>query len=208
MKRLISLFLFIAVIGLSCSTPKAPTPFAMGNLVEVNNQALVAWMACSDGPNYTPEKEGCNVEDLLQKNQIAQDTAYEFMRGDPKQPQGFDIYLEQVLISFRIKHAELTAQDYIEKERIAEQFFETQKATSGRSLVNASYLFTLVTAETASYQYYNAREDLTIERRATLNKALNAGAGVFDLVTPERNRRLRDALQVLEFIIAYINSTL
>jgi len=208
MRKIFSLFLLVVGLVSACASPKLPTPFAMPNLVKANEEALLAWNACAMGPNYWPGKAGCDVELLKQKNEKAQAAAYEFIRGDPAQPQGFDIYLEQVLISFRIKHEHLTGNDFIEKERIAEQFFETQQATSGRSLINASYLFTLIAAEGASYQFYNDRSALTIERRATLLKAINAGAGAFNLVTPERNRRLRDALQVLEFIVQYINSTL
>lgn len=207
MRKIFSLLLLVGVFW-GCAKVNLPTPFAMPNLVKANEEALLAWNACAIGPNYMPEKPGCDVVVLKQKNEKAQQVAYEFIRGDPTQPQGFDIYLEQTLIGFRINHENITSTDYIEKERIAEQFFETQKATSGRSLTNASYLFTLLVAEGAAYQYYHDRPALTIDRRATLLKAINAGAGAFHLVAPERNRRLRDSLQVLEFLVQHINSTL
>ncbi len=190
----------ILVLG-ACITI-APTPILMGDLVEQNNQVVAAYAACSEGANYVPTKEGCDPEALEREALSTMDLATTFISADIKQPQGYDIYLATVMIYFRI--AERNTQEYTRAEQIARQFFETQKASSGRAIHTARFYWAAMAAAHASWQWHNDRFALDAGRKTDLLLCLAQGRQA-ELENGPRRIRLVQYLVVIESIINAID---
>ena len=186
----------ILVLG-ACITI-APTPMLIGDLIEQNNQVVAAYAACSEGANYVPTKEGCDPEALEREALSTMGLATTFISADIKQPQGYDIYLATVMIYFRI--AERNTQEYTRAEQIARQFFETQKATSGRAIHTARFYWAAMTAAHASWQWHNDRFALDADRKTDLLLCLAEGRQA-EIEDGPRRIRLVQYLVVIESII-------
>ena len=157
----------IIILLISCKAllPQ-PTPLLINHLIDLNNETQSLFIACSEGPIYNPRVEGCQPEKLNTLAKETREVAKSFIAGDIKQPQGYDIYLQTTLIYFRI--ALRTEDEYSEAERIARQFFEVQKASSGRSLNLSRFYWAAAAAEYAGWQIINKPQDLTKDRNQEL----------------------------------------
>lgn len=192
-----SLFL-TSVLVLGACVSIAPTPILIGDLVEQNNQVVALYADCSVGANYVTTKEGCEPEVLEQQALSTMSLATTFISADIKQPQGYDIYLATVMIYFRI--AERNTQEYTRAEQISRQFFETQKATSGRSIHTARFYWAAMAAAHASWQWHHDRFALDADRKTDLLLCLAQGRQA-DLDDGPRRIRLAQYLVVIESII-------
>ncbi len=191
-----------SVLVLGACITIAPTPILIGDLVEQNNQVVALYADCSVGANYVPTKEGCDPEALEQQALSTMDLATTFISADIKQPQGYDIYLATVMIYFRI--AERNTQEYTRAEQIARQFFETQKATSGRAIHTARFYWAAMTAAHASWQWHNDRFALDADRKTDLLLCLAEGRQA-EIEDGPRRIRLVQYLVVIESIINAID---
>ena len=199
MRRLKGLFLGLVLLLSGCAASITPTPVLIHRLVNSNNEVKQLYLACSTGPNYTPEKAGCASQLLEDKTVATMGLAKEFISADIKQPQGYDIYLSISMIYFRI--ALRNTNDYSEAERIARQFFEIQKATSGRSLPDARFYWAAVSAGHAAWQWSNDRLALNADRKADLLLCYAEGNIAFQGMEPgPRKIRLLQYLEVLKAI--------
>lgn len=150
--------LTVFLLFISACETTAPTPFLMGSLVDQKNEVVALYNACSEGAGYVVTKEGCDPILLEEKVKSTMDFAKVFIGGDPKQPQGYDVYLATVMVLFRI--SQVNTNEFSDAERIARQFFEIQKASSGRSLAMARFYWAEMTAGHASWQWYYDRHSL------------------------------------------------
>ena len=193
-----SLFLSLLFLGIACSSI-APTPLLIGRVTKLNDEVVARYVDCSQGANYVPTKEGCDPELLGVKVDELLDLSLQFVRADIKQPHGYDIHLATSLIYFRI--AARTLNEYTEKERIARQFFEIQKANSSRAIDTARYWWAWYASSSASKQFFEDRMSLTLERKADLLLALEAGTLLLNTVDGPRLVRLQQALGTLQYVI-------
>jgi hypothetical protein len=192
-----------AVLVLSACISITPTPLLIGDLVEQNNTVVALYEACSEGVNYVPAKEGCGPEALEQQALDTMDLAKEFISADLKQPQGYDIYLATAMIYFRI--GQRNTKEYTEAERIARQFFEVQKATSGRSINTARFYWAAMFAAHAAWQWHYDRLALDADRKTDLLLCLAEGRlALNNIESGPRKVRLVQYLEVIEAIIAAI----
>ncbi len=191
-----------SVLVLAACISIAPTPLLIGDLVEQNNQVVALYVDCSEGANYVPTKEGCEPEVLEQQALSTMDLATTFISADIKQPQGYDIYLATAMIYFRI--GERNTNEYTRAEQIARQFFETQKASSGRAINTARFYWAAMAAAHASWQWNNDRFALTADRKTDLLLCLAEGRQA-ELEDGPRRIRLAQYLGVIEAIIAAID---
>jgi len=191
------LLLFIACKSVSIT----PTPFLIDDLTERHTAAVEQYVACSEGANYVPEKEGCNPEKLETSIRDTMSFAKEFISADIQQAAGYDVYLYQSLILFRIAN-QITGNEYTEAEKIARQFFEIQKASSSkRDLTDARYYWAAVATEYASWQWLTDRLALDAIRKAELLLCHAEGNVAFHEIEPgTRKIRLRQYLKVLKSI--------
>ena len=185
--------------AVACFGTFQATPFLLNTLVEKNSESVALYVACSTGANYTPEKEGCNPELLEQKTKDTMDYSKKFISADIKQPQGYDIYLETAMNYFRI--ARRIENDYSEAERIARQFFEVQKAYSGRSINTARYHWVIVTTAHASWQWQYDELGLDADRKTELLACLSEGRRAQYSLDGPRIIRLVESLEVLQAIV-------
>jgi len=191
--------LLTTVLVFSACQSVAPTPVLIGGLKAANNKTIALYMSCSDGPNYVVEKEGCDPVALENQTVSTMELAKNFISADIKQSAGYDIYLQTALIYFRI--GERNTQEYSEAERIARQFFEVQKATSGRALTSARFYWVVITAGHASWQWYNDRLSLDADRKVELLLCYAEGNVAFqEIGAGPRKIRLKENLQVLKSI--------
>lgn len=198
MKRLRVLIAGVALFLSSCTTIQ-PTPFLIDNLVEKNDKAVELYVACSDGANYIPEKEGCQPEELEKQLVDTMSFAKEFISADIKQPQGYDIYLAAAMVYFRI--AERNGNEYSEAEKIARQFFEMQKASGGKSLNDARFYWAALCSAHASWQWFNDRLSIDADRKTDLLSCYAEGTIAFQETTyGPRKIRLLQYLQVIKAI--------
>ena len=149
------------------------------------------------------------LEAALDRNSVLEqqalstmDLATTFISADIKQPQGYDIYLATAMIYFRI--GERNTNEYTRAEQIARQFFETQKATSGRAIHTARFYWAALTAAHAAWQWNNDRFALNAERKTDLLLCLAEGRQA-ELDDGARRIRLLQYLEVIEAIIAAID---
>jgi hypothetical protein len=135
MKFLKGLVIFIGIGFLACESI-APTPILSRKSVDLNQNVVEMVLACSDGPNYTPEAEGCDPQALKEQSQVLMVLAEKFISADNIQAQSFDIYLHAVMIYFRVTAVDSVEQvaDYGKAERVARQFFRTEEAYKGSSI--------------------------------------------------------------------------
>lgn len=190
--------LVLALAFMGCQSV-APTPILVGSLKEANNQTVALYQACTDGANYVPTKEGCDPVALEAQTEATMDLAKEFISADIKQPIGYDIYMQTVMIYFRI--GQRNTHQYTEAEKIARQFFEVQKATSGRAINDARFFWAAVAAGHASWQWNNDRLALDADRKADLLLCYAEGNVAFNEMEPgPRKVRLIQYLQVLKAI--------
>ncbi len=191
-----------SVLVLGACINITPTPILIGDLFRQNNQVVALYTDCSVGANYVPTKAGCNPEVLEQQTLDTMDLATTFISADIKQPQGYDIYLATVMIYFRI--SERNTQEYTRAEQIARQFFETQKATSGRSINTARFYWAAMSAAHASWQWHNDRLSLDADRKTNLLLSLAEGRQALNSIE-DGPRRIR-LIQYLTVIQAIIDS--
>ena len=197
-----SLVLTSALVLAACITI-APTPILIGDLVGQNNEVTASYAVCSDGANYVPTKAGCDPKALKQQALSTMDLATTFISADIKQPQGYDVYLDTVMIYCRV--AECHDKEYTRAEQIARQFFETQKATSGRAINTARFYWTAMVAAHSAWQWHNDQLALGADRKTDLLLALSEGKQALDgLESGPRRIRLIQYLEVIEAIIAAI----
>jgi len=198
------LLLALSLLYVSACASVAPTPLLMGQMDDLNTEVLTLYLECSEDANYVPEIAGCDAVLLDTKVVELLLLSEEMIKADFKQPQGYDIHLAISMIYFRI--AERTANDYTRAEQIARQFFEVQKATGGRSLDEARFYWPWFAGANASFQYYNDRYALNIDRKSDLLLALGEGTDLTGRINGARLVRLHQALRILEFIVGYIDS--
>lgn len=191
------------LIGLGCPTI-APTPVLIGGMLELNNEVVQLYVNCSEGANYAPTKEGCDPQLLNSKVDQLLDLSVDFISADIKQPQGYDVYLATAMIYFRIGQRNLN--EYTKAEQIARQFFEIQKANSGRSIDDARFYWSWFASATSSKQYFDDRLSLTEERKSDLLLALGEGTSLLGKLEGPKLIRLQAALENLKFVIAFIDS--
>ena len=206
-RGIVSLFRALPVVAVFLLVACAhfnPTPSLFKQLAEENNKTVALYAACSEAANYTPEKEGCDPEALESQIQVTMDVAKDFISGDIKQPHGYTVYLETAMVRFRI--AQRTRDEYSEAEKIARQFFEVQKASSGKSINAARYYWVLMTTGHASWQFYNDPLSLDANRKVELIACVTEGQRALEegALDPPRHRMLSQAIQVLVFIIGLI----
>lgn len=199
--KLLRAALLTFVFALSACAPKfAPTPIMIGDLVESNDKVHELYSDCSEGANYVADKAGCTPEALLAEIDNTQEIARQFISADIKQTQGYDIYLAVSMIEFRISTT-ITTREYTEAERIARQFFEVQKATSGRSMDDAVFYWVAISTAHAAWQWNNDRLALDPERKSTLLLAYAQGNVLMEKIEPgPRKVRLAQYLSVLKQI--------
>lgn len=203
MKWLAPILLSLAMFLSACQTT-APTPILIHGLVDRNDEVVALYAACTDGANYVPTKEGCDPELLQTKVDETMEFAKIFISGDIKQPQGYDVYLATAMIHFRI--AQRTENDYSEAERIARQFFEIQKASSGRSLPPARFYWAAMAAGHASWQWQYDKLALDVDRKTELIECLaQARVGLTDTEWLDGPRRVR-LVQYIEILTLITNS--
>ena len=124
--------------------------------------------------------------------------------GDIKQPPGYDVYLATAMIYFRI--AQRNTDEYSEAERIARQFFEVQKASSGRSLAPARFYWAAMATGHASWQWEYDKFSLNLERNTELLECLvQARLGLTDTQWLDGFRRIR-LVQYIQVLAAITNS--
>jgi hypothetical protein len=199
MRRFRAFFLGLVLFITGCAASITPTPVLIHRLVNANDEVKQLYLACSNGPNYFPEKPGCTPQLLEEKTVSTMELAKEFIRADIKQPQGYDIYLSISMIYFRI--GQRNSNDYTEAERIARQFFEVQKASSGRSLEDARFYWVVITTGHASWQWYNERPGLDADRKTDLLLCLSEGTiASQQMETSPRKVRLLENLVILKAI--------
>jgi hypothetical protein len=149
-------------------------------------------------------KEGCDPELLAQKVVSTMDFAKIFISGDIKQPQGYDVYLATAMIFFRI--GQRNGDQYSEAERIARQFFEVQKASSGRSLNPARFYWAATAAGYSSWQWNYDRLALDPDRKTDLLLCIaEARVGLTDTKWLDGPRKIR-LVQYIEVITVITNS--
>jgi hypothetical protein len=192
----------LLVVGLACNTV-SPTPVLVKSLDSLHIEVLDLYLDCSDGVNYLATLETCNVEALDTKTLGLMTLSVEFISADIRQPRGYDIYLRTAMVFFRISERNLD--EYTEAERIARQFFEVQKATSGRDINLAIYHLVLRTAATASYQYWNVPDTLNTDRKSELLLVTGEGTILIGRIEGVRLIHLNRSLSILEFVITQIH---
>ena len=193
--RGVLLALVLATIG--CAS--MPTPVLFPGLRAANDQTVALYEACTEGANYVPTKEGCDPLALETQTVVTLDLAKNCISADIQQPQGYDIYLATVMIYFRI--SQRNTQEYTEAERIARQFFEVQKASSGRALTDARFYWAAISAGHAAWQWNNDRLALDADRKADLLLCYAEGNVAFNKIeSGPRKVRLMQYLQVLKAI--------
>ena len=196
------LFTLLLLLGTVCITA-APTPLLIGRLTDLNDEVVQLYINCSEGANYAPETEGCDSALLSLEVDKLMGLSREFISADIKQPQGYDIYLATAMIYFRI--AQRNMNEYTLAEQIARQFFEIQKARSGRSsghsIDSARFYWAWFASATSSKQYWEDRLSLTVDRKADLLLALGEGTTLLGKLEGARLVRLQDALDKLQFVI-------
>ncbi len=197
--RFRSLFLALLFLLSTACASVAPTPLLIGKMTDLNDEVTALYIDCSEGANYIPIKEGCDPDLLSLKVDELMDLSLVFISADIKQPHGYDIHLATCLIYFRV--AERSLNDYSEKERIARQFFEIQKASSGRSIDVAKYWWVWYTSATAAKQFFEKPLSLTLDRKADLLLALREGADLLNKLEGVRLIRLYQALSTLQSVI-------
>lgn len=212
MRWLTSLSLVLVIFLAGCQTI-APTPIQIGTLVDKNNEVVALYMDCTEGANFAPEQEGCDRLLLEEKVLDTLSFAKVFISGDIKQPQGYDIYLSTVMVYFRI--GQRNTDEYSDAEKIARQFFESQKASSGKALAAARFYWAAICSAHAAWQWnYDERAltslgvvDKEVDRKSELEACLSAARlGLTDtewLKGPYRIR-LVQYIQVLEVITGSI----
>lgn len=193
---------FLLLMGVACQTA-APTPMLIGRMVDLNDEVIQLYVDCSDGVNYSPAKEGCNLDLLDTKVDDLMELSLDFIKADIKQPVGYDIHLTVALIFFRI--SERNMNEYTKAEQLARQFFEIQKAHSGHSINTARFHWVLRVSSTAAKQYFEERSALTPERKVDLLLALQEGTGLLNNLEGPRLIRLQQSLAILQFVIEAIN---
>ena len=193
-----SLFLtLLLLIGSACSSI-APTPILMGRATDLNSETVELYLACATGANYTPNKEGCDPIALTLSIDETRSLALEFISADIKQPPWYDIYLAITMMYFRIGQRNLN--EYTKAEQIARQFFEVQKANSGKALPTAGFYWAHFAASTAAKQSFEDLPALTTERKVDLVSAYSAGLSIQKKVEGARKVRLNQALEGLKSI--------
>lgn len=198
-----SAILLTLILFTGCKTT-GPTPVLMGSLIKQNNEVVALYAACSEGANYISSKEGCDSELLATKVVSTMDFAKIFISGDIKQPPGYDVYLATAMIYFRI--AQRTEDDYSDAERIARQFFEIQKASSGRSLPPARFYWAAMSSGHASWQWYHDRHALDTNRKIELLECLvQARIGITNTTWLDGPRKIR-LLQYIEVLTLLTNT--
>lgn len=198
------LLLALALIFTSCLSDKiTPTPLLISKLVSANNEVKALYLQCSTGANFAPELPTCNPTLLEEKSVATMSLAKEFISADIKQPQGYDIYLSVAMIYFRISVR--NGNEYSEAERIARQFFEIQKASSGRALTEARFYWVAISTAKASWDWHNDRLALNAERKVDLLLCYAEGNAAFQDMDPGARRiRLLEYLEVLKALIEAI----
>ncbi len=200
MKWRIYLLTTLVFLIITCKT-NAPTPMLMGTLAEKNNEVISLYLDCSEGANYIVAKEGCNPTLLEEKVNSTMTFAEVFIGGDIKQPQGYDVYLANAMILFRISQG--NEDSYSRAEMIARQFFEIQKANSGRALTPARFYWAAMSSGHSTWQWRYDKLALDSERKTDLLFCLAEGRiGLTDTVWLDGPRRIRlnQYLQVLTII--------
>jgi len=197
--RFRSLFLALLFLLSTACVSVAPTPLLIGKMVDLNDEVTALYIDCSEGANYVPAKEGCDPDLLSLKVDELLDLSLVFISADIKQPHGYDIHLATCLVYFRM--AERTLNEYSEKERIARQFFEIQKANSGKSIDAARYWWAWYVSATAAKQFFENPLSLTPERKTDLILALEEGVSLLNKLEGVRLTRLYQALATLQFVI-------
>jgi hypothetical protein len=194
------LFLTLLLCGLTaCPVHLAPTPILIGPLIKANDEVKQLYLDCSTGANYTPKKEGCNPQLLEEKIVSTLGQAKNFISADIQQPQGYDIYLSVTMIYFRI--GQRNGLEYTEAERIARQFFEVQKASSGRALNDARFYWAAVLSGHAAWQWFNDRLALDADRKVDLLLCYAQGSIALQSMSPSpRKIRLAQYLDVIKEI--------
>lgn len=189
----------LLVVG--CSFTWQPTPMLIGDLIALNQEAHELYAACVEFPVYQPEKEGCDpvlLEETLYKVRYE---AKIFIGGDIKQPHGYDIFLENTLIYFTI--AVRNADEYSEAERIARQFFEVQKVSSGRALDLARFYWVVMLLENLTFQINQGSLTLTEERKEEIDLCFAEGHKAVSNIQPAaRKVYLIMALSALQMLVA------
>lgn len=174
-----------------------PTPLLIGDLVAANNEVHVLYNACV---HHDPS---CDQPRLEGKIRETQEKAKNFIAADIRQPQGYDIYLEVSLIS--ISATEASKSGLTEAERIARQFFEVQKASSGRGLTEARYYWALFLAEYAAWKVNNNDLPFSEDEKISLRLCYAEGnIALHDLEPGPKKVRLHSALE--EILLPVINS--
>lgn len=202
-KSLVLTLLFL--LGVGCASI-APTPLLFGKLIDLNNETHALYLDCSEGRNYVPSKEGCDLNLLSLKVDETRKVAVDFIKADNRQPHGFDIYLEISTIYFRM-YIKSSLNEYTNAERIARQFFETQKAHSGSSIDTARFWWTWYVTTTASKQLFEDPSSLTPERELNLLLALEEGNSLLNKLEGSRLQELEEILPRLKFITDIVDAS-
>ena len=184
--------LILSFCFVSCVT----TPFQITALSEKNSQVKELFLQCSDGINYLPGKPECDVEDLETQTTDTLAFAKSFISRDIYQPQGYDVYLSVAMIYFRI--GERNGDAYSEAEKIARQFFETQKASSGRSLLDARFYWASMCSAQAAWRWFNSPVD--IDKTHLLLCQSEGNKALPRIESGPRKVRLQQYLEVLREI--------
>ena len=183
------------VLALGCKS-LLPTPLLIGELVELNDKTHELYVECLEAGVYSPETETCRPELLESNIEKTRNLAKQFVAQDIRQPHGYDIYLQVTLIYLSI--AQRIDNDYSEAERIARQFFEVQKASSGLQLDKARYYWVIFTTENTLWRKRNGEFSLSTARRAELLMCLAEGILVLEKMQPGPEKiRLYQSVSIL-----------
>jgi hypothetical protein len=182
---------------LSCKSI-LPTPLLIGNLIEGNNQVHSLYQEYRGCKEAQP-KEECGLGKLEEKIKEVQSAARFFIGGDISQPHGYDIYLQVTLIYFSVSEA--SKNELTEAELISRQFFEVQKASSGRALDDARYYWALVLVENITYKLDKKDFIEVRNREVDILLCLSEAKITLDRMEPgPKLIRLLQAIQILTLI--------
>lgn len=206
------LTMIFAVLLLGCVNI-SPSPLLSHWALNKNNEFTKMVLKCTQGPNYTPEVEGCDPIILKNKSQELVDLSLALLEADNIQSQGFDIYLHTTMVILRIdaencKSLQITFEicvkqekNYSLVEKVAEQFFQTEKAYGGRDMPKAHFWRVYFVTSNVGLKYRLGIFSPDEERKAYLQSVLENQNPELLQQLPEYRRLYLSYLKDLDLLL-------
>lgn len=190
------IILNILIVILSGCLSLKPTPILFSELTDANNKAVHLYSECLENNLFTPTKEGCSVDQLDASLLTVRKIAKDFISADIRQPQGYNIFLKNTVIYFAVGIR--ATYEYTEAEKIAEQFFTVQKATSGKHKIDAAYYWVIMMAERLAHRVNTNSLDEAELADLNLSGCIDAGFKIMEaLESGHKKSNLVESLRVL-----------